>query len=173
MDCKSYDCVYLGSEEANMIPQLMCYAIPPSGVLCVELLKQSKNAARSPHIHLPRSETIQNLSLLVGFLDWVRPGAPNYEICRRMSVIISQVLDQVLEGPSAAVSGATGAVSGLVGGLGSGLGMGGGYGMGGETNQMDYDFDLPADFLEFDDFGYINMVDTLDWIRAPWVEGGT
>jgi hypothetical protein len=151
----------------------MCYAIPPSGVLCVELLKQSKNAAHTPHINLPRSETIQNLSLLVGFLDWVRPGAPNYELCRRMSVIISQVLDQVLEGPSAAISATSGAVSGVGGAMHGGLGMSSGYGMGGEPGQVDYDFDLPADFVDFDDFGNINMVDTLDWIRAPWVDGTT
>jgi hypothetical protein len=77
---------------------IMCYGIPSSGVLCVELLKQIKHP-RSTNLRIPRSEVIQNLSLLVGFLDWVRPTAANRELCGRMSVIIKRILDQVLDPP--------------------------------------------------------------------------
>lgn len=54
---------------------------------------------RGPHLRIPRSEVIQNLSLLVGFLEWVRPTAANRELCGRMSVIIKRILDQVLDPP--------------------------------------------------------------------------
>lgn len=77
---------------------IMCYGIPSSGVLCVELLKQIKHP-RSNDLRIPRSEVIQNLSLLIGFLDWVRPTAANRELCGRMSVIIKRILDQVLDPP--------------------------------------------------------------------------
>ncbi|KAL3424538.1 cytochrome P450 [Phlyctema vagabunda] len=62
---------------------IMFYGIPSSGVICVELMRQAKQP-RSTHLHLPRSEVIPNLSLLVGFLDWVRPLAANSELCGRM-----------------------------------------------------------------------------------------
>lgn len=49
---------------------LMCWGIPSSGVLCVELLKQIKGQGGG--LRLPRSEIVQNLSLLIGFLEWVK-----------------------------------------------------------------------------------------------------
>ena len=77
---------------------IMCYGIPSSGVICVELLKQMKQPRSAP-LQMPRSEVIQNLSLLVGFLEWVRPTAANSALCGRMSVIIKRILDQVLDLP--------------------------------------------------------------------------
>src|SRR3954468_15417356 len=77
----------------------MCYGIPSAGVICVELLNQME-APHLPHSYLPRSEVIQNLSLLVGFLDWVRPTAPNAELCGRMLQIIKRTLDKILDGPT-------------------------------------------------------------------------
>jgi len=47
--------------------------IPSAAILSVELLKQSK----FPHdsrLMLPRSEVIQNLSVFIGCLEWVRPS---------------------------------------------------------------------------------------------------
>lgn len=79
--------------------QIMCYGIPSAGIICVELLNQME----SPHIshcYLPRSEVIQNLSLLVGFLDWVRPTAANAELCGRMQQIIKRTLDKILDAPT-------------------------------------------------------------------------
>jgi hypothetical protein len=72
---------------------LMCWGIPSSGVLCVELMKQMKHGST---LRLPRSEIVQNLSLLVGFLEWVKPAAGNYQLCGRMRIIIKSVLDQIL-----------------------------------------------------------------------------
>jgi hypothetical protein len=72
----------------------MCYGMPSTGILCTELLKQVKQ----PHevdVKMPTSEVVQNLSLMIGFLEWIRPTAGNYKLCRRMAQVIRRVLDQV------------------------------------------------------------------------------
>ncbi|KAF7959513.1 hypothetical protein EAE96_001129 [Botrytis aclada] len=78
---------------------IMCYGIPSAGVICVELIKEMENPAAQPAYYLPRSEVIQTLSLLVGFLDWVRPTAANHELCGRMRQIVKRTLDKILDPP--------------------------------------------------------------------------
>lgn len=76
---------------------LMCWGVPSSGVLCVELLKQVKAPPGTVHAPcLPRAEVVQNLSLLVGFLEWVRPAAGNYKLCTRMRQVIKRILNRIL-----------------------------------------------------------------------------
>ncbi|KEF59095.1 uncharacterized protein A1O9_03939 [Exophiala aquamarina CBS 119918] len=87
------------------------YAAPTAGVLCIELLKQihrdSRQANRSgsletnnaPRYVIPRSQTIQNLTLFVGFLDWIQiTEPPTTDICGRIRQIVSRVLDEILGG---------------------------------------------------------------------------
>lgn len=74
---------------------VMSYAAPAGGVLCLELLKGS-SAPLSRATTVTRSNVIQQLSLLVGFLDWVRPGAPNSDICHSVKRVVKHVLDQTL-----------------------------------------------------------------------------
>lgn len=93
------------------ITQVMTYAAPTAGVLCIELLKQvhrdSRQANRSgglesnnaPRYVIPRSQTIQNLTLFVGFLDWIQiTEPPTTDICSRIRQIVSRVLDEILGG---------------------------------------------------------------------------
>jgi len=61
-------------------------------------LKQSKSP-KDWRLVLPRSEIIQNLSMFVGCLEWVRPSEGNYTLCVRMRTVIKRILDQVLELP--------------------------------------------------------------------------
>jgi hypothetical protein len=80
----------------------MQYGVPASGILCVELLKQDRNLRTSsctvnPICSLPRSEIIQHLTLFVAFLDWVKPAAPNADLCMRVKEIVARVLDRVLD----------------------------------------------------------------------------
>jgi NAD(P)H-nitrite reductase large subunit len=75
----------------------MAFAAPAGGILCNELLnpvipRQANNSTIS------RSDIIQQLSLLVGFLDWVSPSAPNGDLCGSCKTIIQRVLDQTLNG---------------------------------------------------------------------------
>jgi hypothetical protein len=81
---------------------LMCYAAPAAGILCMELLRSRGSAPSTPSrrnsIHPPitRSRLIQQLSLLVGFLDWVGPMAPNTESCNSVKKTVRHVLDLAL-----------------------------------------------------------------------------
>lgn len=117
----------------------MYYAAPASGTLCVELLKQQKGST-SDRLIIPRSETIQNLTMFAEFLDWVKPSAPNANLCFRIRDIIGRVLDQVLDSPPASQANPSG-------------------------SQTAFDFELPLDFVEFDDFTNFDLLDTFDWIN--------
>lgn len=124
---------------------LLCYAAPASGILCMELLKGSlaADAARNSYGsgQSTRSHLIQQLSLLVGFLDWVGSvdnlTGPNLEMCRRVKRAIQHALDQALN--QVLPQGA--APSSLA---------------------MEWDHDLPFDANEFFNF---DMLDTFDWLR--------
>ncbi|CCF43816.1 hypothetical protein CH063_13410, partial [Colletotrichum higginsianum] len=95
---------------------------------------------------LTRSSIIQKLSLLVGFLDWVSPTAPNGDLCADCKCIIQHVLDQALNGPAASTS------SAVDGDFPAAL------------DAMDWDFSTQLDF-NFD------LLDTFDWLR-PEVPSG-
>lgn len=81
---------------------LMCYAAPAAGILCMELLHGRGSAPATPSRRnssnppITRSRLIQQLSLLVGFLDWVGPMAPNTQSCNSVKKAVRQVLDQAL-----------------------------------------------------------------------------
>ncbi|EHK25749.1 uncharacterized protein TRIVIDRAFT_114907, partial [Trichoderma virens Gv29-8] len=77
---------------------LMAHAAPAGGILCLELLNPTFTGKHPKDPRITRSSIIQNLSLLVGFLDWVRPSAPNGDLCMDCKVIIQRVLDHTLNG---------------------------------------------------------------------------
>ncbi|KAM3080859.1 hypothetical protein ACMFMG_004817 [Clarireedia jacksonii] len=124
---------------------IMCYGIPSAGVICVELLNQMETP-HLPHSYLPRSEVIQNLSLLVGFLDYVRPTAANAELCGRMQQIMKRTLDKILDDPkpSNAPQKTTNAIS---------------------TPTTDAEYGT----IELDDLDWLN---TIDWTTGPFVDLG-
>ena len=121
---------------------MLSFAVPASGTLCAELIKQARHPSSSALV-IPRSETIQNLSLLVAFLDWVQPSAPNGELCHRVKEILSRVLDQLLNGTIAVAPSAD---------TGSGM-------------LADWDLELPNDFLLFEDYGNVDLMGTFDWLN--------
>jgi hypothetical protein len=84
------------TDGTDTTAQIMSYGMPSIGILCTQFLKQVKNPTEV-EVRLPSSEIVQNLSMVIGFLDWVRPAAGNYKLCRRMSRVIRRVLDEVLE----------------------------------------------------------------------------
>lgn len=73
------------------------YGIPAAGVLCVELLYTARHPHATDAVTMSKSDTIQSLILFVAFLDWVRVGDGNYELCRRLRKVIRNILDHVLE----------------------------------------------------------------------------
>ena len=123
----------------------MCYGIPPAGVICVELLKEMETPQIQPAYNLPRSEVIQNLSLLVGFLDWVRPTAANHELCGRMQQIIKRTLDKILDPPK--ITNTPQSSSAI------------------PVSIQDLDFEP----MIMDD---LDWLDTIDWARGPFMDLG-
>jgi len=155
----------------------MAWGIPSSGVLCVELLKQIKQPHLNSQLRIPRSDIVQNLSLLIGFLEWVKPSAGNYQLCGRMRQIIKRILDQILNPspPSSAPVASQESNSDRNGDENGHMNTGGGY----ETNGMvqghgqgQYD---PALFEPgtFDDgLDNLEWLNTVDWSRGPWFDLG-
>lgn len=133
----------------------MSYGAPGGGVLCMELLNPTLPrpipylSPSSPRI--TRSAIIQQLSLLVGFLGWVGPSAPNADLTASCKTVIQSVLDHTLNGPPAPQQGA--------GGSGSGSGSGNYGGGGGGTLPFFEGFD-PGQI----DFGF-DLLGTFDWLN--------
>jgi hypothetical protein len=81
--------------------QVMSFGAPAGGVLCMELLYPTLPNRPIPYINatsprITRSSIIQQLSLLVGFLGWVGPSAPNREHTANCKRVIQSVLDYTL-----------------------------------------------------------------------------
>lgn len=74
----------------------MAYAAPGGGILCQELLKPTFRGAHPKAPELTRSNIIQRLSLLIGFLDWIQPPTANADLCSDCKQIIQRVLDHHL-----------------------------------------------------------------------------
>lgn len=129
---------------------LMWGGIPSAGVLCVELSKHARQSqGTQPALNIPRSEIVQNLSLLVGFLEWIKPSAGNYQLCRRMTQIIKRILDQILNPAPASQD--------LAATEGNGF-----------ENTMQYDPMLDVGFDN--DMDNMEWLNTVDWSRGPWVD---
>ncbi len=157
---------------------LMCWGVPYSGVLCVELLKQVK-APHTTTLNIPRSEIVQNLSLLIGFLEWVKPAAGNYQLCGRMKLIIKRILDQILNPapppsqsapPSSQESAGTAATNAQTGIDPVGANINGQPVMGFDaTNGSGFDQQQVGFDDGSDGFDWLNNV---DWSRGPWFDLG-
>lgn len=106
----------------------MQYAAPAGGVLCLGLLH--------PDLRVKRSDIVLQLSLLIGFFDWVRPSAPNSDLCTAVKNVIKRVLDQTLN-----------STVGIIDVQESFLDTG-----------MDFSTDI-NDYFSFD------LLDTFDWLR--------
>ena len=78
--------------------KLAFYAVPSAGVLSLELLKQEQSPC--PVLDpMPRSETIQQLSILVPVLAAVGPAEGNYAICAQGRSVLQRMLNRILEPP--------------------------------------------------------------------------
>ncbi|OAA54665.1 C6 transcription factor [Cordyceps fumosorosea ARSEF 2679] len=119
---------------------VLSYGAPGAGVLCQELLYPTFRGNHPLDVKVTRSSIIQQLSVLIGFFDWVRDAAPNATLCRDCSAIIQRVLDYTLNMAAAG---------------GAGLGANGAAAV---PELLDWGvFDQP-------DFSF-ELMDTFDWLR--------
>jgi hypothetical protein len=111
-------------------------------------------------LRLPRSEIVQNLSLLVGFLEWVKPAAGNYQLCGRMRIIIKSVLDQILN-PTPSPSAEDMPSETLENnGIANANGVVGVY----DPSLFETGWDEDMENLEW--------LNNMDWSRGPWFDLG-
>ena len=134
----------------------MEYAAPGGGILCMELPRPTISHAHPRDPGITRSTIIQRLSLLVGFLDWVSPDAPNADLCMNCKTVIRRVLDHALNGPASSGSSGDGAASSSS----PGGGGGGGGGSGNAVMAGAFDIDVMGSYFNFD------LLDTFDWLRS-------
>jgi hypothetical protein len=83
----------------------VAYGAPGGGILCQELLRPTFLGIHPLNPTLSRSSIVQQLSLLVGFLNWVGPSSPNRIVCADCETIIQRVLDQHLNSTPASNTG--------------------------------------------------------------------
>lgn len=74
----------------------MAFATPSGGILCMELLNPTFKGSHPKNPSITRSNIIQHLSLLIGFLEWIDPSRPNSDLCATASAVMRRVLDHVL-----------------------------------------------------------------------------
>lgn len=115
----------------------MAYAAPAGGILCNELLNPTLHL--TPALGVTKSGIIQQLSLLVGFLDWVSPSAPNGALCTSCKAVIQHVLDQALNGLPVNLSANPGT-----------------------EPPFDFNYDVGAGMGGFFNF---DLLDTFEWLR--------
>ena len=80
----------------------MAFATPSGGILCMELLNPTFKGNHPKDASITRSNIIQQLSLLIGFLEWIDPSRPNGDMCMTASAVMRRVLDHVLNYTAAA-----------------------------------------------------------------------
>lgn len=170
---------------------VISYAAPAGGILCMALL-QTLEPKTSASLLPSRSNIIQSLSLLIGFLDWVAdyprqsasPPPPNADLCRIVKNAITHVLDHSLN-HSASISSQSRSVQ-------SGSGFGSGFNASideprplqaqiqgqiqlqpefqhaqeraNEHHRSEAEIDLAP--VEWDEMFNFDLLDTFDWCRG-------
>ncbi|KAK1241072.1 hypothetical protein MKX08_001046 [Trichoderma sp. CBMAI-0020] len=95
-------------------------------------------AAESPTTtKITKSMIIKQLTLLVGFLEWIGPSTPGAHLCNSIRTVVERVIEQALNPtPNPAPP---------------------------QESEMAWDTNLPEDMNDFN-FG---LLDTFDWLRLP------
>ncbi|KAL7893172.1 hypothetical protein HDV63DRAFT_387641 [Trichoderma sp. SZMC 28014] len=115
---------------------VMVYAGPAGGILCMELLRTCSGRAPAT-AKITKSMIIKQLTLLVGFLEWIGPSTPGAHLCNSIRTVVERVIEQALNPtPNPAPQ---------------------------QEFEMAWDTNLPEDMNDFN-FG---LLDTFDWLRLP------
>ncbi|KAI0403367.1 hypothetical protein F4802DRAFT_571935 [Xylaria palmicola] len=86
--------------QSNMAALLAIQGLRSAAVVAVELLKQEQlpNYPKNPFI--PRSRTIQNLSVFAARLGDVDPSDGSFTVCDQGRKVITRILDKILSPPN-------------------------------------------------------------------------
>lgn len=117
------------------------YGVPSAGVICVELLKL---ATGQSSLEISRSGAIQKLTLLVAFLEWIRPTDGNYTLAQRLRKVVRRLLDYVLDASQKEPATEAG-------------------------SEVQYDPMLDS-FDGMNDMNDMDWLSTIDWTQGSWME---
>ncbi|KAF2807241.1 uncharacterized protein BDZ99DRAFT_573110 [Mytilinidion resinicola] len=120
---------------------LCTHGIPVAAVIAVELLRQERNPGTTAD-PLPRSATIQDLSVFVACLGTIRPDCNAYNICDRGRRFLKSILDTILSPAPYCISSNSG---------------------GSDVH------DLPAPQFAGNDGEFMRWLETMDWEQDSWI----
>ncbi|KAH7024511.1 uncharacterized protein B0I36DRAFT_376479 [Microdochium trichocladiopsis] len=148
---------------------VMEYGAPAGGVLCLELLRPTFTGTHFKDAKISRSSIIQSLTLLVNFLDWIKPSAPNGELCADCKVVIKRVLDHHLNNlgvPAIAPSTAVGQFTADAPSQQAMLANNGDVLLASSSGSLNYVEPL-HEWMPSEDMPIFNfqLMDTFDWLR--------
>lgn len=130
------------------------YGFPCTGVLAIELLKQTKSS-NSYRLNLPRSEVVQNLSVFIASINGISPTEPNYKVCMSMQKVLQRILDKVLDHPPTASTfdNTHDQISGTA------------------VNSIPPSLDFSSIMGTMDDPDLTDWLNSVNWSKDPWAEG--
>lgn len=85
--------------QADMVYLLAAHGLRSAAIIAVELLKQEQQAPYPQHPRLPRSETIQDLSVFAARLGAIDRGDGTWGLCEVGRKVIVRILDKILAPP--------------------------------------------------------------------------
>lgn len=85
--------------QLDMTYLLAAHGLRSAAIIAVELLKQEQTIPYPPNPRLPRSETVQDLSVFAARLGSVDRGDGTWGICEQGRKVITRILDKVLAPP--------------------------------------------------------------------------
>jgi hypothetical protein len=85
--------------QMEMTYLLAAYGLRSAAILAVELLQQEQLPIYPTIARLPRSETIQDLSVFAARLGMVEPSDGSFAICDQGRKVITRILDKILAPP--------------------------------------------------------------------------
>jgi hypothetical protein len=134
--------------QGDIIHVYCMSGIPAAAVIAVELLHQEQNPTSASAIinPLPRSDTIQDLSVFVSCLNNVRPENGGYATCDRGRRFLKKVLDTILSPVSSAVPNSDSSVN----------------------NGIDPSFMTPL-FQTGSDGDFVRWLESMEWDQDSWI----
>ncbi|KAF2655662.1 hypothetical protein K491DRAFT_414301 [Lophiostoma macrostomum CBS 122681] len=134
--------------QSDVIHMYCMSGIPSAAVIAVELLHQEQDPTSASAIinPLPRSDTIQDLSVFVSCLGSVRPENGGYAICDRGRRFLKKVLDTILSPASSAGVNSTSSVN----------------------NGGDPSFTTPL-FQTGSDGDFVRWLESMEWDQESWI----
>lgn len=90
--------------QLDMTYLLAAHGLRSAAIIAVELLEQEQKIPYPQHPRLPRSETVQDLSVFAARLGAIDRGDGTWGLCEQARKVITRILDKILAPPVAPVA---------------------------------------------------------------------